>query len=520
MNLFDLSLQLHLIFFLTRYTLDIEAVSCDEMYVDLSSLLRATGVPVMEFVSYVRDEIKTKTGCPCSAGVGSNRIQARMATKQAKPNGQFHLPPENVQNYFKDILITDLPGVGRSTTAKLEKMNWKTCGDLQKVPIKTLQRELGKKFGETVHQLASGKDEKALNFGQSRRSVSAEVNYGIRFKEPQELEAFLTQLCGEVQNRLIEARRKGKCVTLKYMVRAPDAPVETAKFMGHGVCDVTNKSLNLNDFTADAEVIKKAVLQLNSDLNIPPEELRGIGIQVTKLDGASSDGRLGDPKDSRLMEMFSKVQKKNELKEATITAGPNGPIAVQRTSISSSKKVKSPVKRGRPKKGTKNLKTKPLAELLRPSNPDSDLDQDVLNELPDELREEAIRSHRFMKRHNSASNMASNDQKRDPPPALDEDFLAALPPDIRREVEMEMGLRRSPAVEVVESEEQIEKETTKVSPENIFLQSDWKSVLEAWLVSTDVPNSSDIIIVVGFWKELIVDHRFESVYSHFRYFYR
>lgn len=56
-----------------RYTLDIEAVSCDEMYVDLKSLLQATGVKVMDFVSVVRDEIKTKTGCPCSAGVGANR---------------------------------------------------------------------------------------------------------------------------------------------------------------------------------------------------------------------------------------------------------------------------------------------------------------------------------------------------------------------------------------------------------------------------------------------------------------
>lgn len=492
------------------------------MYVDLSSLLSATGIPVMEFVSYVREEIKGKTGCPCSAGVGANRIQARMATKQAKPNGQFHLPPEDVQGYFQDILITDLPGVGRSTTAKLEKMNWKTCGDLQKVPIATLQRELGKKFGETVHQLASGKDEKPLNFGQFRRSVSAEVNYGIRFKEPQELESFLTQLCGEVQNRLIEARRKGKCVTLKYMVRAPGAPVETAKFMGHGICDAVNKSINLPEFTTDAEVIKKAVLQLNADFNIPPEELRGIGIQVTKLDGGATDGKSNDLKDSRLKEMFSKVQKKNDEKEVPSESKVSAPP----TSISPSKKAKSPVKRGRPKKGTKNMKTKPLAELLRPtaSNLDSDLDQDVLKELPDELREEAIRSHRLMKRHSSASNVASNEPKKDVP-QVEEDFLAALPPDIRREVEIEMGLRRSPAVEeqamvVNTSEEPPAEESGKVSPDNIFLQSDWKSVLEAWLESTDVPISSDIDVVVGFWKELIVDRRFESVYSQFRFFYR
>lgn len=64
-----------------------------------------------------------------------------------------------------------------------------------------------------------------------RKSVSAEVNYGIRFKDDQELDNFLHQLCAEVHSRLMEVSAKGKTITLKMMVRAPEAPVETAKFM-------------------------------------------------------------------------------------------------------------------------------------------------------------------------------------------------------------------------------------------------------------------------------------------------
>lgn len=58
---------------IAKYTLDIEAVSCDEMYVDLTSLCQSTGVPVMDFVRLVRNEIQATTKCPCSAGVGANR---------------------------------------------------------------------------------------------------------------------------------------------------------------------------------------------------------------------------------------------------------------------------------------------------------------------------------------------------------------------------------------------------------------------------------------------------------------
>lgn len=58
---------------IAQYTLDIEAVSCDEMFVDLTEVLKFLQIPVMDFVKAIREEVKEKTGCPCSAGVGANK---------------------------------------------------------------------------------------------------------------------------------------------------------------------------------------------------------------------------------------------------------------------------------------------------------------------------------------------------------------------------------------------------------------------------------------------------------------
>lgn len=80
------------------------------MYVDLGKLLRTTGVSAEDFVTHIRAEIQTLTGCPCSAGIGANRLQARMATKRAKPDGQFFLAEDEVEEYFGAIVISDLPG--------------------------------------------------------------------------------------------------------------------------------------------------------------------------------------------------------------------------------------------------------------------------------------------------------------------------------------------------------------------------------------------------------------------------
>jgi len=55
-----------------------------------------------------------KTGCTASAGFGSNRLQARLATKKAKPNGHFYLKPSSVTHFMSDVAVEDLPGNEKS----------------------------------------------------------------------------------------------------------------------------------------------------------------------------------------------------------------------------------------------------------------------------------------------------------------------------------------------------------------------------------------------------------------------
>lgn len=89
-----------------------------------------------------------------------------MATKKAKPNGQFQLTSDMVQKYFANIQIADLPGVGPSTQYKLRQNNWMTCEDLQSIPLSKLETEFGKKFAERLYENCRGIDTKPLVFGQ------------------------------------------------------------------------------------------------------------------------------------------------------------------------------------------------------------------------------------------------------------------------------------------------------------------------------------------------------------------
>lgn len=60
---------------IASYTLDIEAVSCDELYADITSILRQTGLSPTEFATHLREMIVAKTNCNASVGMGTNMVQ-------------------------------------------------------------------------------------------------------------------------------------------------------------------------------------------------------------------------------------------------------------------------------------------------------------------------------------------------------------------------------------------------------------------------------------------------------------
>ncbi|XP_007436144.2 DNA repair protein REV1 [Python bivittatus] len=268
---------------LASYTHTIEAVSCDEALVDTTEILAETGLTSDELANIIRTEIKNKTKCPASIGIGSNILLARLATRRAKPDGQYHLKPEEVDDFIRSQLIIHLPGVGRTMESKLSSMGIKTCGDLQCVTMSKLQKEFGPKTGQMLYRFCRGLDDRPVQREKTRKSVSAEINYGIRFTQAKEAEAFLLSLSEEIQRRLEAAGMKGRRLTLKIMIRKAGAPVEPAKFGGHGICDSVARTVTLNHATDSAKVIGKEMLNMFHTMKLNISDMRGVGIQVHQL---------------------------------------------------------------------------------------------------------------------------------------------------------------------------------------------------------------------------------------------
>lgn len=269
------------------YTLALQAVSCDELLADITNLLQQSQLDPLSFANHLRDEIYRLTECTASVGMSHSPLLARLCTKKAKPNGAFYLSAHQVEHFMHSIPLQDMPGVGRATLKKLGLLT--TCGGLQKEwPLERLQKQLGVKAGKGLYEHVRGHDTRPFDFsGQhKRKSVSAEVNYGIRLQTVEDLDRFVGQLSQEVSERL--QGLKGRGVTVKIMVRSDHAPVETSKFLGHGVCDNMSRSVTLCAVTSDSKVIKSEALKLIGGLKLQIKDLRGLGIQMSKLEKAKT----------------------------------------------------------------------------------------------------------------------------------------------------------------------------------------------------------------------------------------
>ncbi|ORY78482.1 hypothetical protein BCR35DRAFT_291934 [Leucosporidium creatinivorum] len=279
----------------------LQAVSIDEVLMEVklpssASSSSSSSDPALDLAHRIRAEILSATGCPASIGISHNILLARLASRKAKPANAFHLTSDLVPSFLNPLSVDDLPGIGWSTRSKLEdELKVTTVGDLLKVRQSELARVLGEKQGKKFAEFARGVDDRELDVGKARQSVSTEVNYAIRFENEEQVERFMRQLGEETAKRLRDVGCKARSLNLKIMQRHPDSPLDPPKFLGHGHCVTQNSSDRIagpgGSATDDGEVVGEVAWSLLRRMKIEPRELRGIGIQLQKLE---KDGRSVD----------------------------------------------------------------------------------------------------------------------------------------------------------------------------------------------------------------------------------
>jgi len=207
----SVSKQIHEIFY--RYTPEIEPLSLDEAFLDVSSSVKLFG-SATKIARRIKDEIKQELGLIVSAGIAPNKFVAKIASDIDKPDGFVVVEENKMQDFLDPLPIKRIWGVGKKTEIQLNNYGISTIKDIRKQSSRWLMDRFGKQ-GDHIYRLANGQDKRDVISDAKAKSISSENTFSEDISSRETLLAYLSHLTEQVTARLREKNRKGKTVNVK-----------------------------------------------------------------------------------------------------------------------------------------------------------------------------------------------------------------------------------------------------------------------------------------------------------------
>ncbi|CAL1520206.1 DNA polymerase IV [Chitinophaga sp. MM2321] len=189
-----------------------EKSSIDEFYLDLSGMDKFFGS--LKWTSELRKTIIREAGLPISFGLASNKLVSKVATDEAKPNGQLEILFGEEKSFLAPLSVEKIPMVGRETAAQLRQRGVETVKTLSEVPISLLEAWMGKN-GIALWKKANGIDESPVIPFYEQKSISTESTFPADTIDMQFLHAELVRMTEKIAFELRQQNKLTGCVTLK-----------------------------------------------------------------------------------------------------------------------------------------------------------------------------------------------------------------------------------------------------------------------------------------------------------------
>ncbi len=200
----EVSRALHGIF--ADYTDQIEPLSLDEAFLDVSESSRCHGSATL-MAREIRQRAKELTGIVVSAGVAPNKFLAKVASDWNKPDGLKVITPDDVDDFVRELPVKKLFGVGKATGKRLARLGIETCGDLQQQDPMLLSKRFGS-FGERLHQLSHGFDDRPVVTSHRRKSLSIEHTFDADLPDEEAVLEKVPGLLEELSGRYEKIRNE------------------------------------------------------------------------------------------------------------------------------------------------------------------------------------------------------------------------------------------------------------------------------------------------------------------------
>ena len=241
-----------------------EKASVDEFYLDLNGMDKF--FDTMKWAVDLRNQIIDETKLPISFGLSCNKMMAKMATNEAKPNGYLQIPFGKEQEFLAPLPVNKIPGVGEHTHAILKSMGLFTIKDISNCSKEMLEERLGK-WGTDLWNKSVGIHNSAVTEYHESKSISSENTFEENKTDLDFLMSELVRLTEKISFELRQDKKLTGCVAVK--IRYPDF-------------ETTSKQVTVPYTCADDELIVVAK-KLFHQLYKKGQPIRLLGVRLSEL---------------------------------------------------------------------------------------------------------------------------------------------------------------------------------------------------------------------------------------------
>ena len=263
-----------------------EKASVDEFYLDLTGMDKFF-IPLQWTIS-LRKEIMDETGLPISFGLAANKMLAKMATNQAKPNGFLQIPFGKEKEFLSPLPVADIPGVGGQTNLILKSMGIETIQQIADAGIDVLEERLGK-WGIDLWKKSQGIHLSEVTAYHEAKSISSENTFEENKTDLPFIKKELVRLTEKICFELRQDQKVAGCVAVK--IRYPDF-------------ETTSRQTTIAYTSADDEIIP-VVKDLFHKLYKKGMPVRLLGVKLSELTN-----------DAVQTNLFNDIERKSDLYKA------------------------------------------------------------------------------------------------------------------------------------------------------------------------------------------------------------
>jgi DNA polymerase IV (DinB-like DNA polymerase) len=246
-----------------------EQVGIDEAFLDVTQAISGEFQKAKEAAATIKNELWIRQKLTCSIGIGPNKLVAKIASDNKKPDGLTIVEPDHVESFLSPLPVARLIGVGAKTQEKMHSLGINTIFDLTNYDMQKLITVFGRTSATYFRNASLGKDDEPVEEKGEAESIS---RISTLKQDSHDLSFILEktdQLCSEIHVVITEQRLRFK--TVGTIVITADMSIHM-------------RSKTFENLTSDLETMKRTVRELLGKFLEENElEARRVGVKISNL---------------------------------------------------------------------------------------------------------------------------------------------------------------------------------------------------------------------------------------------